>query len=91
MLYRVTIFRPSQYERGFEAAESWVCGNLKTAKMSALSKLPPAYETYYSAKVSRLPFALVSRKGDEWPTKPVAEVSTPIRYVPSVGDLGYTP
>jgi hypothetical protein len=89
VLYRVTIFRPSQYERCFEAKEHWTCGNVKTAKLSALEKLPVSNETYYSAKVSRLPYAVITK------AKGKAEqgtfIDTPVNYVPSVGDLGYTP
>jgi len=92
MLYRVTIYRPSQYERCFEARESWTCGNLKTAKLSAQFALPASNETYYSAKVNRLPYAEITESGPKLTTgKPVDCVETPIHYVPSVGELGYTP
>lgn len=96
MLCRVTIYRPCQYERGYEAAESWIASNLRTAELGAMAKLPPAYETNYSARVARHPYVEVYRMVPNFRSKahfgaPVACHETPIVYVPSVGDLGYSP
>lgn len=97
MLYRVVIWRPCKYERGFEQAETWIAATLQTARLQALEKLPTAYETFHSARMARHPWADISRRygrkarrtrNDK---KPCMTVETPIQYVPSVGDLGYTP
>lgn len=105
MLYRVTIYRPCQYERVYEAAESWIASNLRTAELGAMAKLPTAYENDYSARVARHPYATVQSSYPKkfkhkrrsiplkrgWWVRPVACHKTPIVYVPSVGDLGYSP
>lgn len=104
MLYRVTVYRPNPYERCFEAKESWIVGNLKVAKLTALEKLPTAYETVYMADLKRFPYAEIApvkrfaskvskvRRGSEMAaTGQSICIDTPICYVPSVGDLGYTP
>lgn len=102
MLYRVTVYRPSKHERCFEPTDSWVCGNMTAAQLTAESKLPPSNETDYSARVSRLPYAeIVAVKRFRSAAMPKAElkqtssrtvtINTPINYVPSVGDLGWTP
>lgn len=102
MLYRVTMYRPMKYERGYEACESWTVGTLRAAELTAAEKLPAAAETDYSARRARNQYAQVSRvrrfrnrimlKAELRDIgKPVACFETPIVYVPSVGDLGWTP
>lgn len=90
MLYRITLWTPMTHERGFQAQIRFTVATLHAVELEAAKLLPPAYETSYSARRDRHPSMLVQAiKGRvvqrEW------EIATPIRYVPSCGDLGWCP
>lgn len=96
MLYQVTVWTPMKHERGLEVTGQWIVGSRRQAELEAERLLPPAYETEYSARWGRHPridvrsVRNVGRKQREV-GKVVACYETPIVYVPSVGDLGWTP
>lgn len=100
MLYQVTHWTPMKHERGLEVTGQWIVGSRRQAELEAKLLLPPASETTYSARWGRHPFIEVTpvkrfcpmAGGREYRAvgKPVC-FETPIVYVPSVGDLGWTP
>lgn len=99
MLYQVIHWGPSKTDRVYDRVQSQVVGTKKAAKALAESWLPPVYETLYSSRVTRLPYVQVyevsgterDREGRRIRGKSIAVYDTPIRLVPSVGELGYTP
>ena len=101
MLYRVVKYEASKTERCFEPTKSTVVGNLKVARLQAKAWLPEQAETTHSARYARHPWVDIApcvrfakRSGGRQyrETRHTLEcVETPIMYVPSVGDMGWTP
>jgi hypothetical protein len=87
MLYRVKLYTPSQYERCHEVTKTCVVGSKRAAELQAEAWLPPTYETVYMANIKRFPIVYVHDIDDNL----VDSYDTPINYVPSVGELGWTP
>ncbi len=103
-LYQVTLYTPDPYERASNVAQTRVVGSLKRARRLAREWLAPhtRYETDYSARVSRYADCLIRRVTQQaipgqlrtkaWITSGYCETVDPVlHYVPSVGDLGWTP
>lgn len=100
MLYEVSLWVPNPYERCHEAKLTHIAASLRSAELWAKEKLGVAFETEYSAKVSRRPYVTAQAVkrfcpmsgGREYrPVRKTVTFEQPIHYVPSVGDLGYTP
>jgi hypothetical protein len=99
MLYIVELYKPNVYEPCHDVAESRVVGSRRAAELLANYWLPVVYDTVYSSRIDRYPYAVIrqtknNRVATVNPTNNGLHcyyVNTPIRYVPSVGDLGYTP
>ncbi len=102
-LYQVTLYTPDPYERGSNVAQTRVVGTLKRARSLATEWLAPhtRYETDYSARVSRYADCMI-RSVERFTGRPGANEYRPVggyrenveptlHYVPSVGDLGWTP
>jgi hypothetical protein len=91
MLYEVALHEPNPYERCHEVTRRFTVGSLKAAELAAKAILKPhkRYETTYSARTTRYPWVAVVKKGDNWQN--MMTIEPELHYVPSVGDLGWTP
>jgi hypothetical protein len=98
MLYEVALYEPNPYERCHEATRRFTVGSLRAAELAAESILKPhkRYETDYSARTTRYPWvditALTKVRGTRLTHhKQATTIEPELHYVPSVGDLGWTP
>jgi hypothetical protein len=98
MLYRVTVFKPARNERHLVASDSHVVGSLRAARLAARALLKPhaRRETTYSARTNtRFPHVSICSvpfgAKCAFQGKQIESVEPELTYVPSVGDLGYTP
>lgn len=91
-MYKYTLWTPNKYQPYSEPVGcTYLDGNLANAKRHAHRMLGVAYETDYSARVGRRPYVdmYCRDKHGQWHSMPCVE--QPVHYVPSVGDLGYSP
>lgn len=88
MLYRITLYVPSKFDRCFDAVNSFTVGTKRAVELEAAKLLPVSYQTPHSARYARLPYMKVTNAKTH---ERVAIIDTPIRYVLSCGDLGYAP
>lgn len=95
MLYKVTIYTANRFERCYDAGRTYTVGTLTAARLCAAAQLPVVYETDYSARMTRMPYAEITRlTGREYDFSHnglVETIDSTIRFVPSVGELGCTP
>ena len=59
MLYRITLYTPDPSQPCYNATRSEIVGTPRVADLRATEWLPPAFETDYSARVTRQPFVKV--------------------------------
>lgn len=91
-MYRYQLYTPSKYAPCSEpTGPVYRDGSLANVKRHALCMLGVAYETDYSARVTRRPYVSVQWRGKDGQWHGAGDVEQPVRYVPSVGDLGWTP
>lgn len=101
MLYRITLWVPEKFDRALTPVKSEIVSTRRAAELTAKGWLPTAYETSYSARTTRQPCVYVQavkrvKVGPGQPSQYVTlgrsySIETPIHYVPSVGELGYSP
>jgi hypothetical protein len=93
MLYEVALYEPNPYERCHEVTRRFTVGSLKAAELAAKAILKPhaRFETDYSARVNRYPWIEVVSKKSNGDLQRVKTIEPSLTYVPSVGELGWTP
>jgi hypothetical protein len=87
--YIVTLFTPDPHAPAWNAAQSDATRTLSGAERVADTMLEPhaRAETSYSARANRGAYVNIETAAG----RVVRTIEAPVRIVPSVGDLGWTP